>query len=150
MKTRILILHGPNLHALGTREPDVYGTATLHDIEQRLTALGDELGVTLEHLQSDHEGILLDALHQARGRVDGVVLNPAALTHTSVALRDAVKAVGLPTVEVHLSNPHSRESFRHRSMLSGVALGTIQGFGVDSYLLGLRALTEHLRRVTQG
>ncbi len=141
---RILLLNGPNLHALGTREPEVYGRDTLADVEERLRALGRELGCEVESLQSDHEGVLIDALYQARGRVHGVVLNPGGLTHTSVALRDAVKGAAIPTVEVHVSNPHSRESFRHRSLLAGVVLGSVQGFGVEGYALALRGLVAHL------
>lgn len=143
---RILVIHGPNLHALGTREPEVYGRATLADIEAALVTLARELGCEVEFFQSNHEGMLIDSLYQARGRVHGVVLNPGGLTHTSVALRDAVRGAALPTVEVHVSNPHTRENFRHASLISGVSLGTVQGFGVDSYLLGLRALSEHLSR----
>ena len=146
---RILILHGPNLHALGTREPEVYGRVTLADIDARLTTLGAQLGCEVETLQSDHEGVLIDALYKARGRVHGVVLNPGGLTHTSVALRDAVKGSALPTVEVHVSNPHSREPFRHLSHVSGVALGVVQGFGPDSYALALRGLVEVLNRGRQ-
>ena len=141
---QILIVHGPNLHALGTREPEIYGRVTLGDVDARLRSLAGELGVGLETFQSDHEGAILDALWRARGRCHGVVLNPGGLTHTSVALRDAVKGCGLPTVEVHVSNPHSRESFRQVSLISGAALGTVQGFGVDGYLLALRALAGHL------
>lgn len=147
---RILILHGPNLHALGTREPDVYGRDTLADIDARLKGLGRELGCEVECRQSDHEGVLIDALYSARGRVHGVVLNPGGLTHTSVALRDAVKGAAIPTVEVHVSNPHSREPFRHTSYVAGVALGTVSGFGPDSYSLALRGLAAHLSRVAQG
>jgi 3-dehydroquinate dehydratase II len=141
---RILVLHGPNLDALGTREPDVYGRDSLSDIVQRLEKLAAELGVELKSQQSNHEGVLIDALHGARGRMDGILLNPGGLTHTSVALRDAVAASGVPVVEVHLTNTAAREPFRHRSLVSGAALGVIQGFGADSYLLGLRALTRHL------
>ena len=143
---RILILHGPNLHALGTREPEVYGRVTLADVEERLIALGRELGCQIESRQSDHEGVLIDALYQARGHFQGVVLNPGGLTHTSVALRDAIKGAALPTVEVHVSNPHTRESFRHNSLVAGAVIGTVQGFGVDSYLLALRGLAAHLAR----
>ena len=141
---RILVLHGPNLNAMGTREPDIYGQASLADIDRRLQQLGAELQVEVESLQSNHEGVLIDALYQARGRSDGVLLNAGGLTHTSVALRDAVVAAGLPVVEVHVSNPHARESFRHRSQLSGAALGVVQGFGPDSYLLALRGLAARL------
>ena len=141
---RILVLHGPNLNALGTREPRTYGHASLDEINRRLAGLAAELGVEVECQQSNHEGVLIDALYQARGRSHGILINPGALTHTSVALRDATLAAGLPVVEVHLSNPSARESFRQHSFLSGAALGVIQGFGADSYLLGLRALAGHL------
>lgn len=147
---RILILHGPNLHALGTREPEIYGRVSLADIDARLAELGRELGCEVESLQSDHEGVLIEAFYRARGRAHGVVLNPGGLTHTSVALRDAVKGSALPTVEVHVSNPHSRESFRHTSLVSGAAFAVVQGFGVDSYALALRGLVAHLNRVAQG
>ncbi len=141
---RILVLHGPNLNALGTREPRIYGHASLDDIDRRLADLGGELGVEVECQQSNHEGVLIDALYRARGRSHGVLLNPGAITHTSVALRVAAFAAGIPVVEVHLSNPSARESFRHTSTLSDAALGVIQGFGADSYLLALRALAGHL------
>jgi len=141
---RILVLHGPNLNALGTREPRIYGHVSLDDIDRRLADLGAELGVEVECQQSNHEGVLIDALYRAQGRSHGILLNPGALTHTSVALRDAALAAGIPVVEVHLSNPSAREAFRHGSVLSGVAVGVIQGFGADSYLLGLRALAGHL------
>lgn len=143
---RVLILHGPNLQALGSREPDVYGTTSLDEVDRSLKALATELGCDVEVKQSQHEGVLIDALYTASGRFDGILLNPGGLTHTSVALRDAVKAVGLPTIEVHVSNPNARESFRHRSLLSGVALGVVQGFGPDSYRLALRGLVAHLDR----
>ena len=146
---RILILHGPNLHALGTREPEIYGRVTLADIDAQLAALGRELGCEVESQQSDHEGVLIDALYRARGRAHGVVLNPGGLTHTSVALRDAVKGAALPTVEVHVSNPHTREPFRHLSHVSGAALAVVQGFGADSYALALRGLVAHLNRGPQ-
>jgi 3-dehydroquinate dehydratase-2 len=141
---RILVLHGPNLDALGTREPERYGRETLADVERELTALASELGCELEHLQSAHEGVLIEALYRARGRCDGVLLNPGGLTHTSVALRDAVLGAGLPVVEVHVTNPHARESFRHTSLVSGAALAVVQGFGVDSYRLALRGLVARL------
>lgn len=141
---RILVLHGPNLNALGTREPEIYGHDSLGDIDQRLGKLAAELGIEVECRQSNHEGVLIDALHSARDRSHGILLNPAGLTHTSVALRDAVVAAGIPVVEVHLSNPNARESWRHTSLTAGAALGVVQGFGVDSYLLGLRALSAHL------
>ena len=137
---RILVLHGPNLHALGTREPRTYGHTTLDEIDRRLATLAAELGVEVECQQSNHEGVLIDALYRARGRSHGILINPGALTHTSVALRDATLAAGIPVVEVHLSNPSARESFRQHSFLSGAAVGVIQGFGADSYLLALRAM----------
>jgi 3-dehydroquinate dehydratase-2 len=141
---RILVVHGPNLDALGTREPEVYGRMTLAEIDRQLVALGTELGCEVECMQSNHEGVLIDALHSARGRCHGVLLNPGGLTHTSVALRDAAAAASLPIVEVHLSNPHAREPFRQRSLLSGVVLGVIQGFGPESYRLALTGLARHL------
>lgn len=141
---RILVLHGPNLDALGTREPERYGRETLADVDRALTALASELGCELETLQSAHEGVLIEALYRARGRFDGVLLNPGGLTHTSVALRDAVLGAGLPVVEVHVTNPHARESFRHTSTVSGAAVAVVQGFGVDSYRLALRGLAARL------
>lgn len=143
---RILVLHGPNLDALGTREPEIYGTDTLDDIQERLQRVGRELDCEVECLQSSHEGILIDALHRARERSDGVLLNPGGLTHTSVALRDAVRAAGVPVVEVHVSNPSAREPFRHTSMIAGAALGVVQGFGPAGYDLALRGLVGWLSR----
>jgi 3-dehydroquinate dehydratase II len=143
---RILVVNGPNLNALGRREPEIYGEATWADIQVRLERLGGDLGCRVESLQSNHEGVLIDALYGAVERSDGVLLNAGALTHTSVALRDAVVAAGLPVVEVHLTNPNAREPFRHPSLLSGVTVGVIQGFGADSYLLALRALSGFLDR----
>ena len=141
----ILVLHGPNLNLLGSREPEVYGRATLDDIDASLARLAGELGLALEVRQSNHEGELVEALHAAASSgAAGVLINPAAYTHTSVALRDAVLATGLPTVEVHLSNIAAREEFRQRSLLSDVALGVVSGFGVESYLLGLRGLAAGL------
>ena len=142
---RVLVLHGPNLNLLGQREPDVYGATTLADIERELTTLASELGMAVETFQSNSEGDLVDRIQSARGTVDGILINPAAYTHTSVALRDALLAVDLPVVEVHLSNVHRREEFRHRSLIAAVAVGQVLGFGADSYLLGLRALAGVLR-----
>jgi len=141
---RILVLNGPNLNALGAREPEIYGTETLASLEQRMHALAKELGCELEFLQSHHEGVLIDALYGAVGRVHGVLMNPGGFTHTSVALRDAIAATRLPVVEIHLSQPARREPFRQVSYVTEVAAGVIQGFGADSYLLGLRALSGRL------
>ncbi|MCY3546458.1 MAG: 3-dehydroquinate dehydratase [Gemmatimonadetes bacterium] len=143
---RIAVVHGPNLNLLGTREPEVYGTATLEDVDRKIAALADALGVEIEAFQSNSEGRILDFLADVRERVDGVVINPAGLGHTSVALLDGLLGISRPFVEVHLSNPASREPFRKHSMITPAALGIVAGFGVDSYLSGLRCLHSHLLR----
>lgn len=135
----ILVLHGPNLNLLGKREPGVYGTATLDEINGRMTALAADLGVTVSFFQSNHEGELVQKIHDAMSAYDAIVINAGAYTHTSVAIRDAIAATGIPAVEVHLSNIYRREDFRHHSYVSGVAVGQISGFGTESYLLALRA-----------
>lgn len=142
----ILVLHGPNLNLLGMREPSVYGAMTLEELNASLVALGKELGVSVDTRQSNMEGELVTWVQEAKREFDGLLFNPAAYTHTSIALRDAVVGVGIPMVEVHLSNIHGRESFRRRSYLAEVALGQISGFGPQSYLLGLRALVDVLQR----
>jgi 3-dehydroquinate dehydratase II len=144
MVHRILVLHGPNLNLLGTREPDVYGVSTLDDINRTLTEIANQAGISLTAIQSNHEGQLIDAVHGARGIYDMILFNPGAFTHYSIALRDAITAVAVPTIEVHLSNIHSREEFRHRSVIAPVCWGQISGFGVTSYILALRAAIEKL------
>lgn len=145
---RILLLNGPNLNLLGTREPGIYGSETLEQIVQGVLSTAEQLGVTLESFQSNSEGALIDRIHQARqDGCSGIIINPAGYTHTSVALRDAISGVGLPTVEVHLSNIHSREKFRQHSYIAPVAIGQISGFGALGYKLALHALLDYLQRV---
>ncbi|WP_072620602.1 type II 3-dehydroquinate dehydratase [Spirulina major] len=142
---KLLVLHGPNLNLLGRREPGVYGTVTLDEINAALATDAAELGATVDCLQSNHEGVLVDRIHDAWGDIDGVIINAGAYTHTSVAIRDAIAGVQIPTVEVHLSNIYQREPFRHHSYLAPVVLGQISGFGAMSYRLGLRAIVAHLQ-----
>ena len=142
---RILVLHGPNLNLLGVREPEIYGAATLDDINRAIADLARQLGVEVEFYQSNHEGELVDRIQAAAGKFDAMLLNAAAYTHTSVAIRDAVAAVRIPVFEVHLSNTHSREPFRHTSLISPVARGVVMGFGPQSYTLALRGAVEILR-----
>jgi 3-dehydroquinate dehydratase-2 len=132
-RPRILVLHGPNLNLLGSREPQIYGTTTLEQINQEIARICREKGANCDFFQSNHEGALIDRLHQSKGNVDFLVINPGAFTHTSVALRDAVSAVALPFIEVHLSNVYAREPFRHKSLLSDLALGVITGLGASGY-----------------
>jgi 3-dehydroquinate dehydratase-2 len=141
---KILVLHGPNLNLLGTREPEIYGSMTLGDLNTLLLELGKEFGAELKCSQSNHEGALIDALQDAQMWADGVIFNPGGYTHTSIALRDAIAAMKIPVIEVHLSNVYAREEFRHVSMISAVCKGKIVGFGWRSYTLGLRVLAEML------
>ena len=143
---KILVLHGPNLNLLGMREPDVYGRLTLAQIDASITSLALELGIEVVTFQSNSESTLIDKIQAAAGECDGILINPAAYTHTSVAIRDSLAAVSLPAVEVHLSNIHCREEFRAKSFTAPVVIGQIAGFGVDSYLLGLRALFNHIKK----
>jgi 3-dehydroquinate dehydratase-2 len=141
----LLLLHGPNLNLLGTREPHLYGQQSLAQLDGDLRQRAQELGAALESFQSNHEGELVDRIHRARGECDGIVINAGAYTHTSIALRDALLGVAIPFVEVHLSNTHAREPFRHHSTLADRAIGVIAGFGPLSYRLGLEGLVAHLR-----
>ena len=141
---KILVLHGPNLNLLGQREPEVYGRATLDEIDAGLRKLGETQGASVETFQSNHEGELIDRIHAARGHVDGLIINAAGLTHTSVSLRDALAASELPFIEVHLSNVHAREEFRRRSLISDVAVGQVTGLGAIGYELALRGLLARL------
>lgn len=139
---KILVLHGPNLNLLGVREPDIYGRVGLDEIDKELAARAKDLGFELRCLQSNHEGVLIDAIHEAIEWADGILINPGAFTHISLALRDAIASIGIPTVEVHLSNIYAREDFRRRSVIAGVCVGQISGFGANSYYLGLAAMIE--------
>lgn len=147
---KILVLHGPNLNLLGEREPGVYGSVTLAQINEMLEREANTRQVSLAFLQSNHEGLLVDAIQAARGEYQGILINPGAYTHTSVAIRDAIAAVNIATVEVHLSNIHQRETFRHYSYIAPVAIGQISGFGDQSYRWGLLALVEHLQSRSRG
>ena len=142
---RVLVLHGPNLNLLGLREPSIYGSATLVDVNRVLESEGAVLHVSVSAFQSNHEGRLVEAIQQALGKYQGLLINAGAYTHTSIAIRDAIAAVALPTVEVHLSNIYCREEFRHHSYIAPVAIGQISGFGIESYRLGLYALVTYLR-----
>lgn len=146
----ILVLHGPNLNLLGQREPGVYGSVTLDEINRLLEQEGQKLQAKVFAVQSNHEGVLVDAIHDALRQHQGILINAGAYTHTSIALRDALAAVALPTVEVHLSNIYQREPFRHHSFIAPVAIGQISGFGAETYRLGLQALVHSLRKVDSG
>jgi 3-dehydroquinate dehydratase-2 len=141
---KILVIHGPNLNLLGTREPEVYGTSTLKDIDRELATTAKSLGVEVEARQSNEEAKIIQWIQEAKEKFQAIVINPAAFTHTSVAISDAISATGIPVVEVHLSNIYARESFRQQSYIAPVAIGQISGFGKESYLLGLRAAVSHL------
>ncbi|MDH7480039.1 MAG: type II 3-dehydroquinate dehydratase [Syntrophomonadaceae bacterium] len=146
---KVLVLHGPNLNLLGSREPEIYGRLSLGEINRSLEKLARERGLGIEIQQSNHEGVLIDALHGACGRFDFIIINPGALTHYSYALRDAIRAVGLPTLEVHITNIYAREEFRHKSVTAPVAQGVIAGLGAEGYLLALEAAARFLGRMRE-
>ncbi len=143
---KILIIHGPNLNLLGKREPEIYGRTTLSEINSQIEEEAEALGVQVEFFQSNSEGGIIGKIQDAMGKFDGIVINPAGYTHTSVAIRDAISSTGIPVVEVHISNIYKREEFRHESFVSGVAIGVVSGFGADSYLIGLRGLVNYLKK----
>lgn len=145
MKMRILVIHGPNLNMLGKREPEIYGSSTLDDVNARLGKEAKELGAKVEFFQSNSEGEIVGRIQAAMDSTDGILMNPGAYTHTSVAIRDAILSTGLPVIEAHMSNIYKREDFRQKSYVSGVALGVISGFGAESYSLGLRGLVDYLK-----
>lgn len=145
MSRKVFVINGPNLNALGKREPGIYGGKTLADIEQDCRTRGATLGLDVEFRQTNHEGVLVDWLHEADEAAVGVAINPGAYGHTSIALHDAIRAIGIPVIELHLSNVHSREPFRHKSMTAPVAVGVICGFGATSYTLALEALADHIK-----
>lgn len=141
---RVLVVHGSNLNLLGEREPEIYGSTTLAEIDEQIVSLASELGLEVRTLQSNHEGEIVEAVQDARNWANGIIINPAGFTTTSVSVLDAIKAAGLPVIEVHLSNIHTREEFRRRSVIAAATIGQISGFGPDSYLLALRGLAAHL------
>lgn len=149
MSTSVLVLNGPNLNLLGTRQPEVYGATTLKMVEDSCVQHGQTLGLKISCLQSNHEGAMIDAIHTAKGAHQGIVINAGAYTHTSIALMDAIFSVEIPTVEVHLSNIHARESFRHTSYIARAALGQICGFGAQGYLMAIDAIAAHLKEDTE-
>lgn len=142
---KIFVINGVNMNMLGIREPEKYGAMTLKDLEKSLYAFSFELGIDIEMFQSNHEGEIVEKIHSALGNADGIVINPGAYTHTSVAIRDALSAVNIPTVEIHMTNIHSREDFRHKSLIAPVCVAQISGFGFDSYKLGLKGLVDFLK-----
>ena len=142
---KILIIHGPNLNMLGKREPDIYGATTLQEINNSLAEKAEEMGIDISFFQSNSEGDIVSTIQDSMSNTDGIVINPGAYTHTSVAIRDSILSCGLPVVEVHISNVHKREDFRQKSFISGVALGVVSGFGINSYFLGLSALVDYLK-----